>query len=481
MSGGMDRRTRRSSIGVTVSGLALVAATAATLRAPEPSSPVRPNILLVITDDQPWDTLPTVAGPPAMPWLESRLDDPDDRWMRFTNAFLNVPLCCPSRASILTGRIARRTGVQGNADGTELDESATLATWLDEAGYQTALVGKYLNGYPWDRGPYVPAGWDRFLAKRNLSLATTYEGFPFIDQGVPLTAGTGAGGYATSMLEAEASSFLRGASSRLPWFLVFAPTAPHEPWTPAPEDEGSFDGVTISTPALATLNDVRGKPAWIRALPILDPETARALQERQRRMLETLAAVDRSVRLLVQQVEARGELDRTLIVLITDNGYSFGEHRWIGKRCPYDPCVRTPFVVRSPWTSPRDVATPVSNIDLAPTFLELAGIDPSTVGVDGRSLAPELDDRVPGTVWSEPVVIEWHGDAEVPAWRGLRTEAFSYLEHADGTLELYDLEGRFGPADPLELRNRALDPAYGSILRRLGRALEERAEVPVGA
>ena len=477
----MDRRTRRSSIGVAVSGLALAVATAATIRAPEPPSSVRPNILLVITDDQPWDTLPTAAGPPAMRWLESRLEDPDDRWMRFTNAFLNVPLCCPSRASILTGRTARRTGVQGNADGADLDESSTLATWLDAAGYQTALVGKYLNGYPWDRGPYVPAGWDRFLAKRNLSLATTYEGFPFIDQGVPLTASTGAGGYATSVLAAEASAFLRGASSRRPWFLVFAPTAPHEPWTPAPEDAGSFDGVTIQTPDVATLNDVRGKPGWIRALPTLDRTIAEALQERQRRMLETLAAVDRSVRSLVQQVTARGELDRTLIVLVTDNGYSFGEHRWIGKRCPYDPCVRTPFVVRSPWTSPHDVATPVSNIDLAPTFLELAGIDPSTVGVDGRSLVPEIDDRVPGTVENEPVMIEWHGDAEVPAWRGLRTEAFSYLEHADGTVELYDLEGRFGRADPRELRNRAFDPAYESIRRRLGRVLEERAAVAVGA
>ena len=155
-------------------------------------------------------------------------------------------------------------------------------------------------------------------------------------------------------------------------------------------------------------------------------------------------------------------------MLITDNGYSFGEHRWIGKRCPYDPCVRTPLVVRSPWTSPRHVATPVSNIDLAPTFLELAGIDPSTVGVDGRSLRPELDDRVAGTLEREPVVIEWHGDAEVPAWRGLRTEAFSYLEHADGTVELYDLAGAFRAA-PIrqELRNRALDPAYESIRRRL--------------
>ena len=108
------------------------------------------------------------VGPPAMPWLESRLEDPTDHWVRFTNAFVNVPLCCPSRATILTGRYAHHTGVEDNGDGAAFDESSSLAPWLEAAGYRTAFVGKYLNGYPWGHGPYVPVGWDRFVAKQNV-------------------------------------------------------------------------------------------------------------------------------------------------------------------------------------------------------------------------------------------------------------------------------------------------------------------------
>ncbi len=434
-----------------------------------------PNVLLVITDDQPWDTLPTTGGPPAMPWLESRLADPTDHWVRFTNAFLNVPLCCPSRASILTGRYARHTGVEGNGDGADLDESSTLATWLDGAGYQTAFIGKYLNGYPWDRGPYVPKGWDRFLAKRNLDVSTTYEGYPIVDQGVPLTAGTGEAAYATSLLADEASAFIRGASGERPWFLVFAPSAPHEPWMPASQDAGSFDGVAVATPSSQAMNDVRGKPEWVRALPAIDRAAEEALVEQRRDMLETLGAVDRALHSLVADVRMRGELERTIVVFLSDNGYSFGEHRWVGKRCPYDACVHTPLVVRSPWTDGHVVTVPVSNVDLAPTILDLVGLDVPGIGTDGLSLRSVLDDRIEGSVPRDAVLIEWAGDGDVPAWRGLRTDAFSYLEHADGTVELYDLLGRLGPADPSELRNRADDPAYASVRRELAVSLAELA------
>lgn len=467
---------------VASAAVVVVCAWAATRPSEPPAlpGPRPPNVLLVITDDQPWDTLPAGTDRPAMPWLESRLQDPGDRWVRFTNAFLNVPLCCPSRASILTGRVARRTGVEGNRDGMDLDESSTLATWLDEVGYQTGFIGKYLNGYPWDRGPYVPAGWDRFLGKRNNDVSTTYEGYPFIDQGVPLTAGATPGSYATSLLAEEASAFLRAAPHERPWFLVYAPSAPHEPWTPAPRDVGSFDDVEVGSPSLETMNDVRGKPAWVRTLPMIDGSTGEALDDRRRSMLESLAAVDRAVRALVGEIVARGELEHTLIVFLSDNGYSFGEHRWIGKRCPYDACVRTPLVMRSPWTAAGTITAPVSNIDLAPTIADLAGVAAEIVDADGRSLRPLLDDSVAGSLPPEPVLIEFAGDADLPSWRGVRTAAFSYLEHADGTIELYDLAGRLGPADPWEIHNRADDPSYAAVRRSLAAALSEMVGAPSG-
>jgi N-acetylglucosamine-6-sulfatase len=473
-----DEGSVRASVAALVAVLVCGVAVALPREAAQESIERPPNVLLVITDDQPWDTLPATEGPPAMPWLESRLADPTDHWVRFTNAFLNVPLCCPSRASILTGRYARHTGVESNGDGADLDESSTLATWLDGAGYQTAFIGKYLNGYPWDRGPYVPAGWDRFLAKRNLDVSTTYEGYPFIDQGVPLSAGTSGEAYATSLLGNEASAFLRGASRAMPWFLVYAPSAPHEPWTPDARDVGSFAGVAIATPSSRVVNDVRGKPAWVRALPALDASAADALVEDRRSMLESLRAVDRVVGSLIAEVQARGELEHTIVVFLSDNGYSFGQHRWVGKRCPYDACVRTPLVVRSPWTESHTVTAPVSNVDLAPTLLDLVGIDVPEP-TDGLSLRAVLDDRIGGSFSRDAVLIEWAGDGEVPAWRGVRTEAFTYLEHADGAVELYDLVGRLGPADPSELRNRADDPAYSTVRRELALSLEELVNDPL--
>lgn len=439
-----------------------------------------PNVLLVVTDDQPYGTLPTTFGPPAMPWLEERLEDPTDHWVRFTDASVNVPLCCPSRATILSGRYAHHTGVEDNDDGAAFDESSTLATWLEAAGYRTAFVGKYLNGYPWGRGPYVPAGWDRFVAKRNAGFATTYEGYPFVDQGVPLVAGPAPSGYATTVLADEALTFLRGAAREQPWFLVFAPTAPHEPSTPAAEDAGSFARAPIATPSQRLLNDVRGKPGWVRASPPIDTASAAALEARRRLMLESLGEVDRAVGSLVAEVQARGELDRTLIVIVSDNGYSFGEHRWVGKRCPYDSCVHTPFVVRSPWRAAGEVSVPVSNVDLAPTIRDLVGayVGVPTVPTDGVSLRPLLDARIEGELAREGVLIEWAGDGDVPPWKGVRTEAFSYLEHADGTVELYDLAGVLGKRDPDELRNKAHDPAYADVVRELAAMLVALADDP---
>jgi arylsulfatase A-like enzyme len=472
---GGDRPFRRAVAATLLAVVGCAIAFATMPSEPASSSDAgRVNVLLVITDDQPWDSLPVTSGPPAMPWLEARMADPTDHWVRFANASANVPLCCPARASILTGRYAHHTGVEGNLDGADFDESDTLATRLDDAGYQTAFIGKYLNGYPWGRGPYVPAGWDRFLAKRNLDLSTTYAGYPFVDQAVPLVAGSTRHAYATSFLAGEASAFLQGASRDRPWFLVFAPSAPHEPWTPAPADAGSFAGAAISTPSRSELNDVRGKPAWIRSLPEIDEAIAESLDVQRRRMLETLGAVDRAIRSLVAEVEARGESDRTMIVILSDNGYSFGEHRWVGKRCPYRACVRIPLVVRTPLADSGVIGEAVSNVDLAPTIFDLANV-PGLGEMDGVSLRPLLDDRANGGIGRNAVLVEWAGDDDVPSWRGVRTEAFSYVEHADGTVELYDLSGELGQSDPAERQNRSNRRAYADVANELSALLADLA------
>jgi N-acetylglucosamine-6-sulfatase len=430
---------------------------------PDPTT-LPPNVLIVITDDQTIDTLPADPGPAALPWLQSRILDPQDHWIRFPRAFISTPLCCPSRASILTGLASTNTGVGSNEDGGDLDESSTLATWLHDAGYTTALVGKYLNGFPWDRGPYVPAGWDRFVAKLNQERTTTYYEYQLLDQGVPLFVGRFPDGYATSFLADEAAGFLRAAPSDRPWFLVYAPPAPHAPWTPAAGDRGAFSDTPLQEPSLRTLNDVRGKPAWVRSLPPITAERREELLNDRRRARETLLAVDRAVRSLLDQVQARGELERTVVIFLTDNGFSFGEHRWVGKRCPYEACVRTPLAIRVPWSSSSVRNDLVSNLDLASTIAELvAGFGYRLPGgSDGVSLVPLFGSQA-STLDRDGVLLQYEGDRRIPAWNAVRTQEMKYIEYADGSVELYDLTGVVGRADPSELVNVADRRPYAGI------------------
>ncbi len=176
--------------------------------------------------------------------------------------------------------------------------------------------------------------------------------------------------------------------------------------------------------------------------------------------------------------EASGELEHTVILFLTDNGFSFGQHRIRGKRCQYDECIRTPFAARVPGAQAHDVPGLISNVDLAPTIADLAGVVPGQ-SVDGRSFAAALL----GAPWHAPagVFLDWAGDREIPAWQGVRTEDFAYIESADGTVELYDLTGAIGAADPYELRSRSADPRYRATVRRLAamlRAFRSRSTGP---
>ena len=443
---------------------------------PAPSSPsasrARPNVIVIVTDDQSLDTLPT--EPPAMPWLQSQIfDDAEGHWLWFPDAFLSTPLCCPSRASILTGQYAHNTGVQDNHQGENLDESNTLATWLQDGGYTTALFGKYLNEYPWDRGPYVPDGWSRFVGKNNTDQQQTYYGYQEIDQGVPLREGSSPDAYATDRFAAQALAFLRGLPAGDPYFLMFTPSAPHQPWIPAPRDRGAFRGVPMPVSSQRALNDVQGKPGWIRSLPPVTASDRSGIERSLRAERATLLAVDDAIHAIVDEVRARGELDDTVIFFLTDNGFAFGQHRWSGKRCPYDPCIRTPFAVRAPWVAADERVEPVANVDLAPTIADLADVDPGLT-TDGASLArllgaPTADLPAPSS--DRPILIEWAGDSEVPPWRGVRTPDFAYIESRDGTVELYDLTGALGRPDPDELRNVAAEARYASTRRRLANTL----------
>jgi arylsulfatase A-like enzyme len=461
-------RTAPIRAGALIVALVILVVTVALA---EPAAPrrrgTRPNLVVIVSDDQAPGTLP--SEPPSMPWLQSRIEDPTDHWLWFPNAFINTPLCCPSRATILTGLYSHHTGVRDNDQGDRLDESETLPVWLHDAGYTTALIGKYLNRYPFARGPYIPPGWDRWIAKRNTLVSTTYENYGFVDQGIPMRVSDAPDSYASSYFAERAVEFIHGAPTDRPFFLYFAPSAPHSPFTPAPGDAGAFEDVRLEIPPSVTEGDRTDKPRWIaRKRPFTAPEIAK-LQDERRRQRETLLGMDDAVRSIVEALRASGELDRTVIVYMTDNGFAFGEHGIRGKRCPYEECVRTPLAVRVPGERSRTVRGLVSNVDLAPTLLELAGVPPRP-DADGRSFAEALK----GGRWRGPrgVLLEYVGDARLTRWWAVHTGDLVYIETADGTREIYDVTGLVGPADPYQLDNRAGHLPYRAAQRRLESLLE---------
>jgi arylsulfatase A-like enzyme len=415
----------------------------------------RPNVLLVLTDDQTLDTIG--SDPPAMPWLQSQLTDPAGHWLWFPRAVASTPLCCPSRSTILTGRYDTQTGVRTNEQGPNLDDTNTLPVWLDDAGYTTGLVGKYLNFYPWDRAPFVPPGWDRWFAKENADESTAYSDYDNVDQGIVRHYGDASSDYATDVLGAQAVRFVQQAPSEAPWFLYFSPNAPHLPWIPSPAHTGAFDDVDPPFPDLAVMNEVRGKPAYMQDLL---PKTAAdrdAYIQDDRNERAMLLSVDAWFREIVDAVAARGELDNTVIVFMGDNGYTLGLHRLDGKRYPYTPSVRVPFAIRTPWAPAATVGDPVSNVDVAGTIAALGGATPGVeqMGID---LGPAIrGDPLPPR---DGVFLDWGGDINAPPWQGVLTRGGTYVQNADGFRELYRASDRW------QLHNVAAAANARSLARR---------------
>jgi arylsulfatase A-like enzyme len=326
-------------------------------------------------------------------------------------------------------------------------------------------VGKYLNQYPFGGEPFVPAGWDRWWGKEHGPVANLYYGYTLIQQGLPTRYGGAEQHYSTDVLADKAVEFIGEAPLERPFLLWFAPMAPHPPWIPAARHSGLYADMPLSPPPSVGEPNVSDKPAWVRSLPRLGPAARAGLREAHRRSFETLVAVDDAVRSIVEALEARGDLDHTVIVYVSDNGFSFGEHRWVKKTCAYDPCVRVPLLVRYPLAAHRVEPTQVSAVDLAPTIAALAGVAPPTA-LDGVSLVPLLTGEAgPST---NPVFAEWIGDERIPGWWLMRTERFAYIELATGERELYDVA-----ADPYQLTNVVGDHAYADVAGRMSAALAE--------
>lgn len=459
--------SRRWLVVLTLLAVLAPAAPAASAPAAEPESVAsdRPNVVLITTDDQ------TLAELRWMPQTRRLLGDAG---VQFTDFLANHPSCCPSRAQVLTGQYAQNNGVLTNGGrwgGYDRFTSETaLPIWLQRAGYTTGLVGKYLNLY--DETDGLEVGWD--VWNPTVDGLYNYVGFTQYD-GVDLTL---PGGHHTDYVGDWSADFIaERAPEEEPFFLWASYVAPHsvcyrgqeelcgEPPLPASEDLHRFPATWppfLDDPAYDRLTRKRERPnLGHQGRPDLVEQV-----ELFRARLRSLAGVDRAVAQTVAALSAAGELDRTVVIFTSDNGYLFGEHRIFGKDVPFDEAVRVPLLVRGPGVVPGAVATtPAAGIDLAPTIAELAGATPM-VAVDGRSLVPAFAGG--RTALDRTVLVQGGVKGNDPrgrvwAYRGVRTKRYTLVRWTSNHgLELFDRR-----RDPHELRNVARDPAYQRVRRVL--------------
>jgi N-acetylglucosamine-6-sulfatase len=426
----------------------------------EEESPRRPNVVLIVTDDQRWDSVDQMPALSAAP-----------EWARFSNAFVDEPQCCPSRASILTGRYPQNTGVETNRDGADLNEKRTIATMLERAGYRTALYGKYLNGYPLGRGLYVPPGWDDFVASVG---SGDYYNYRLAENGRAASYGSEPGDYKTDVLASMGREFIKETKRSQPFFLYLAFNAPHRDSAgqivPAPQDAGSCPGAVFPDTPNFNAYDTVSEPAWMEAET---PVNSANMQIQRAATCKVLRGVDHAITSIVAELERAGRLKDTYLIFTSDNGYAFGEHRLIGKGDLYESSIRVPLLVRGPGVIPSTIERLTSNVDLVPTILEWAVVHPPRRFLDGASFAGDLSGDPPGR---EPQQVllrgcrgQRGGNDDCGGYRsnmgvnwGLRTATHKYIEYPDGYVQLFDLT-----TDPWELTNLAPDAAQASRMTDL--------------
>ena len=455
----------------------------------------RPNIVLVMTDDQ------AVETQRFMPQTNELLGRGG---VSFANSFASYPLCCPSRATWLTGQYAHNHGVRGNtppAGGySKLDKSTTLPVWLQRAGYATAHVGKFLNGYGrTSPDTEVPPGWTEWYGALDAPdgfVGGTYTmyGYTLNENGSVVHYGStpdvvDPATYQTDVYAAKARDFInRRAPSRKPFFLSVATLASHtesggacncEGNNPraAPRHEGALSNqAPLSSPSFNEA-DVSDKPQAIRDEPLMTGPEQQVVRARYRAQAESLLAVDELVAGVADTLRAKGELKNTVIIYTADNGFFHGQHRVrSGKVRLYEESIRVPLLMRGPGLPKGKTRKQVvANVDLAPTIADFANAKPMRK-VDGRSLFSTARDKL---LWpGRPIGLEAffnadpEEDPETPEtnYRAVRTDRYVYAEYGTGETELFDLA-----TDPYELQSRHADPALAQVRGALDRLLDRTA------
>ena len=437
-------------------------------------------MVLIVTDDQ------TVSSYTPEVMLHTT-DLIDGTGTRFDNAFVTTPLCCPSRASMLTGQYGHNHGVLRNDYGQLAEKGNTLPVWLQKAGYLTMHVGRYLNFYEAVTKPHeIAPGWDEW---QTITGPSSYFGYTLEVNGKSVDYGNRTDEYVTRVINARASHLVESfAPEPGPFFLQIDHEAPHQASDertvgcksspiPDPRDADRFRNTLLPPKPSFDEADVSDKPSFIQALPQLDEPQLRRIARRWRCTLRSMRSVDRGVRDLFGALRRSGELGNTVVIFVSDNGYYFGEHRIPDKKHnPYEEGIRVPLAVRYPKAlrvGPRVpvVNETVANIDIAPTILQLAGAEPCVRPglcrtMDGRSLVPLLRGEAGNWPTERELVIELERigtpsdiGGRACAYSGLRTPGPTgagtlYVEHTSAVAA----NGACEPVDEAELYDLSPDP-----------------------
>jgi N-acetylglucosamine-6-sulfatase len=491
-----DRRVRVLVVvlAVAAGGLAIALAASGGPRAPgrvlsvssSSSAPAsrsrdrstRPNVVFVLTDDLSMNLVRFMPHVLAM----------QRAGLTFNDYFVSDSLCCPSRASIFTGDFPHDTGIFSNfgAQGgfrafyARGEEQRTFAVALQRAGYRTALMGKFLNGYLESPGhsadgqtaagvppTYVPPGWSGWDGA-----GWGYPEFNYWlnENGVLRWYGHQPTDYLTDVISRKGDQFIDQANQAgKPFFLELATFAPHSPYVPAPRFAKAYPGLKAPRPPSFDVLPTHA-PEWLADHPPLTRRQIRTINSVFRRRVQSVLAVDQMIGSIEETLARDGISRNTYIFFSSDNGLHTGEYRLMpGKLTAFDTDIHVPLVVIGPGVpAGRTTGAMSENIDLAKTFTSIAG---TKMPGDGHSLLTLLHGDHPAD-WRNATLIEHHGgrlsvldpDYQQPAsgnpttYEAMRTHQFLYVEYADGEREFYDLR-----TDPFELHNLAGQLTHGQL------------------
>jgi arylsulfatase A-like enzyme len=421
----------------------------------------QPNIIIILTDDM---------DSKLMPYMPNTNQLIGEQGATFTNYFITTPICCPSRASMLRGQYAHNTDILENNPGFARfyrlkEEEDALPVWLNQAGYQTALIGKYLNNYPINAGRnYVPPGWSNWHAFQYGD--HFYYDYTMNENGELIEYQNDESDYSTDVIKQKSLQFIDAAQGS-PFFLLISVYAPHGPAIAATRHADLFHDLEYPQSPSFNEADISDKPQIVQALSQTGDEfDAGDANHLFRKRVQSLQAVDELVEEIIQTLEANGQLENTYIIFTSDNGFHMGEHGIpSGKGTAYEEDIKVPFLIRGPDIVAGSMVNQITaNIDLAPTLAEFANVKTPEF-VDGRSFAPLL--RNEPITWRTGLLIEFGyirdeenssetessentSEAEKGKFRGIRFESHVYIEYENGEIEFYDLIN-----DPYQLENLA--------------------------